>query len=603
MLAACTLNCNIGIAISTSGGDTTLKGAVVTGNQVSTNVGGNFTIASLQDSNTYKDSSQQAGGSVMVGISSTGPVSGTLNLGQTKINSNFTSVGEQSAIRAGDGGFAVNVQGKTDLVGGQITSTQAAVDAGKNTYSSAGGTTTTDLQNTAAYSAQSTSISLGAGSMPGKSASAGMSGVGFGSDKASANSTTTAGISGVAGNTAVRTGDAPTGLTAIFNKDQVKQEVAAQVAITSEFGKQASKAVGDYAATQLKKAQDDKDQAGIAAWNEGGASRVALHALVGGLTGGAAGAVGAGTASAAAPSIDELQGKLQDGLKSAGLGESAAKVIASLASGATAAGIGAAASGGSTAGAATAFNADMNNRQLHALEKNLLKTKAAEFAEKLKKDGYTSMTEDRALAILTEQVENRIDETQAKRLDTATMDDALKAQAQKYLNQIGSATGTYDDGRGNQIKYFTNTTASDQRRIEDYKNPSINAEPNVPAADYVTVQGGGLGVSGATSVNLHNGEVFVGGSKSYITPGVGGSITFGRMLDAPPLDASRGDAASNMLGGASAQSAVCAGGLCLGINQSIAKPNERPTAVEFGVGTPGVSAGVGVSIPVPGTKK
>ena len=84
---------------------------------------------------------------------------------------------------------------------------------------------------------------------------------------------------------------------------------------------------------------------------------------------------------------------------------STAKVIASLASGATAAGIGAAASGGSTAGAATAFNADMNNRQLHPDEKNLLKKKAAEFADKLRKEGYSAMTEERALAILTEQAD------------------------------------------------------------------------------------------------------------------------------------------------------------------------------------------------------
>jgi filamentous hemagglutinin len=170
--------------------------------------------------------------------------------------------------------------------------------------------------------------------------------------------------------------------------------------------------------------------------------------------------------------------------------------------GGAAAAVGAVASGGSTAGGATAFNADMNNRQLHPSEKALLKTKAAEFADKLKKDGYSAITEERALAILTEQADNRIDETQAKRLDTTTMDDALKAQAQKYLNQIGSAGGTYDDGRGNQIRYFTNTTASGERRIEDYKNPSINAEPNVPGIDYVTVQGRAFGKSTGMTINV-----------------------------------------------------------------------------------------------------
>jgi hypothetical protein len=354
---------------------------VVNGDQVTANVGGNLTIQSLQDTSQYNERSKSAGGSVTFG-----PAPGaSLNIGQTKINSDFKSVGEQSAIRAGDGGFNVSVQGATTLTGGQITSSQAAVDAGKNTYSSAGGTTTTDLQNSATFSANSVGVGLGTGRpAPGQSLSAGLSGVGIGSDTGSASSTTTAGISGVAGDTQARTGDKSTSIAPIFNKDEVRSEVNAQVAITSEFGKQASRAVGDYAKTQYDKALASDDKAGMDAWREGGTSRVALHAVVGGLTGGAAGAVGAGAASAAAPSIEELQGKLQDTLKTAGLGDSAAKTIASLAGGTTAAAIGAAASGGSTAGAATAFNADMNNRQLHPSEVTRAKDLAAKSGGKYK---------------------------------------------------------------------------------------------------------------------------------------------------------------------------------------------------------------------------
>ncbi|MGV0982938.1 MAG: hemagglutinin repeat-containing protein [Limnohabitans sp.] len=352
-----------------SGGDTNLKGAVVKGDQVTANVGGNLNIESLQDSSQYKEKSQQVGGSVMVGAG----FSGSVNVGQTKVNSDYLSVGEQSAIRAGDGGFNVNVNGKTNLTGGQITSTQAAIDNNKNSYEAKQGTTTTDLQNSANYSAQSVSVGMGTGALPGKSASAGMSGVGFGRDSGSAQSTTTAGISGVAGNTQARTGDKSTSIAPIFDKDKVQKEVSAQVAITSEFGKQASKAVGDYAQTKFKEAEKNNDQAGIDAWKEGGTSRVAMHAVVGGLTGGAAGAVGAGAASAAAPQLDELQSQLQQGLKKAGLGDDSSKLIASLASGATAAGIGAAASGGSVAGGATAFNADMNNRQLSLPERQKAK--------------------------------------------------------------------------------------------------------------------------------------------------------------------------------------------------------------------------------------
>ena len=191
-----------------------------------------------------------------------------------------------------------------------------------------------------------------------------------------ASSTTQAGISGIAGDNAARTGDAPTGLKPIFDKDKVRAEVQAQVAITAEFGRQASRAVGDYAAAQLKEAERNADQEGIDAWGEGGAKRVALHALVGGLTGGASGAVGAAAASAAASAIDELQGEFKTALKNAGVSDSAAQLIASLAGGATAASIGGAV-GGST-GAATAFNADMNNRQLHPSERKL----AQELAKK-----------------------------------------------------------------------------------------------------------------------------------------------------------------------------------------------------------------------------
>jgi filamentous hemagglutinin len=354
-----------------SGGDTNLKGAVVKADQVTAKVGGNLNIESLQDKSQYKESSKSAGGSVMVGAG----YSGSVNLAKSSINSDYLSVGEQSAIRAGDGGFQVNVQGKTTLTGGQITSTQAAIDNNKNSYEAKQGTTTTDLQNSANYSANSVGVGIGAGTLPGKSASAGMSGVGLGSDKGSAQSTTTAGISGVAGNAAARTGDKSTSINPIFDKDKTQKEVAAQVAITSEFGKQASKAVGDYAGNQLKdlsrKANAETDpgkkaalQAEAAKWEEGGAYRVAMHTAVGGLTGGLAGAVGAGAASAAAPTIDQLQGQLKTAIKNAGLGDSAANVISSLAGGTTAAAIGAAASGGSVAGGATAFNSDMNNRQL-----------------------------------------------------------------------------------------------------------------------------------------------------------------------------------------------------------------------------------------------
>ena len=208
-----------------------------------------------------------------MGAGASGPVSGNVNLAQTKINSDYTSVNEQSAIRAGDGGFNVKVQGKTDLISGQITSTQAAVDNNKNSFSSAGGVTTSDLNNSASYKASSVSVGVGMGSVPGQSASAGMSGVGIGSDKGSAQSTTTAGISGITGNSNARTGDKSTSIAPIFDADKVKKEIEAQVTITQEFNKQAGKAIDSYATTQRKALQEQIKNASNALFsNQSGGS-------------------------------------------------------------------------------------------------------------------------------------------------------------------------------------------------------------------------------------------------------------------------------------------------------------------------------------------
>lgn len=248
-----------------SGGDTTLKGASVRANQITTQVGGDLNIQSLHDQNQYQQSSHSAGGSLMIGLITTGPASGNLSLGKSSINSQYTSVNEQSAMLAGNGGFKVSVQGRTALTGGQISSTQAAIDASLNSYEAKQGTATVDMQNTASYSAKSVNIGLGMGTaLPNQSPRAALSGVGLGSDQGSAKSTTTAGISGVAGNTLARTGDASNSLKPIFDLDKVKKEIEAQVTITQEFNKQASQAISSYASGQRKALQEQAQKASTA---------------------------------------------------------------------------------------------------------------------------------------------------------------------------------------------------------------------------------------------------------------------------------------------------------------------------------------------------
>ena len=262
---------------------------------------------------------------------------GSLNLGQSKIKSDYTSVAEQSAIRAGDGGFQVNVQGKTTLTGGQITSTQAAVQEGKNQYSAKEGTQTQDLQNTASYEAKSVSIGLGAGKpSPSSSLGAGLSGVGIGSDGGSASSTSTAAISGIAGNTQARTGDKETGIAPIFDAAEVQREIQTQVAITSEFGKQAGKAITDYTNGQRQEIQaraesasTPEEKAKLAqAIKDVNMQERALNILVSAFTGMTGSVVTKEALSTVAEKFRDLM--IEDSKKFAGVVDSTGKLLSNL---------------------------------------------------------------------------------------------------------------------------------------------------------------------------------------------------------------------------------------------------------------------------------
>jgi filamentous hemagglutinin len=153
-----------------SGKDTNLKGAVVTAKQVQADVGGDLNLSSLQD--TSKFSSKQVDSSV--GVSICIPpfcygVSGTASFNQQKMKSDYASVSEQTGIKAGDGGFQVDVKGNTDLNGAIIASSDQAVKDGKNTLST-GTLTSSDIKNKAAYDASSIGLSGGMGEHIGRAA-------------------------------------------------------------------------------------------------------------------------------------------------------------------------------------------------------------------------------------------------------------------------------------------------------------------------------------------------------------------------------------------------------------------------------------------------
>ena len=368
-----------------SGGDTNLRGAVVAANTVKADVGGDLTIESLQDTSHYRESNKQVGGSVTFGPAPGASVSASAS----KINSDYASVSEQSGIRAGDGGFQVNVKGKTELTGGAITSTDKAVQENKNSFNSAGGLSTSDVQNTASYDASASGFTVGVGS------SLGSSGAGVGSDNGNASSTTQAAISGVAGNAEARTGDSEVGITPIFDKDKVKAEVGAQVAITTAFTQQAVPAAARFADDRAIALRREGKEDEARKWDEGGEYRVAMHAGIGLLAGGIGGAAGAATSAAAVPVIGEQ-------IASLNLPEPVRQGLTQV--------VGAAVGGavGGTAGAASAQTQTALNYVSHSPFTNVRRTVSQENARLMNQCG----------ANCTEQDMRRIDQQMVK-LETA----------------------------------------------------------------------------------------------------------------------------------------------------------------------------------------
>lgn len=324
-----------------SGGNTTLAGAVVTADHVKADVGGNLDIESRQDTATAAAKESSAGGSASICIPPIcygAYVMGSVYGGSARGTGSYASVNEQSGIQAGDGGFEVNVQGNTNLVGGVIASTDAAVDGGNNTFQS-GSLTSSDIVNTDSFNASGYSVA--AGYNTGSSA-------GIGSAGGGRTSVTSSGISGVAGNANVRSGDGSNGLTLGWNAGGLLTDVQAQIEITAAFSQQAASAWGQYANGKFGAAVAAEDEEAAACWAPDGACRAAGHAAIGGLTGGVGGALGAGVSSAMAPVfIDYLRAN-----------DVPEVLVQAFAAGA-AAGVGGALGG--SAGAAAGFNEATNN--------------------------------------------------------------------------------------------------------------------------------------------------------------------------------------------------------------------------------------------------
>ncbi|VFR68830.1 Putative large exoprotein involved in heme utilization or adhesion of ShlA/HecA/FhaA family [plant metagenome] len=158
-----------------SGGDTTLRGAVGQADQILASVGGNLLLESQQDTSTYKSKQSSGGvsGSLCYGCAS----SVAFNIGRGKMNSDYASVTQQTGLKAGDGGFLIDVVGNTTLIGSVISSSQQAVADGLN-HLSTGTLRVEDIRNHAEYSASQVSVGGGFSFGGGGGESAGQGGVG-----------------------------------------------------------------------------------------------------------------------------------------------------------------------------------------------------------------------------------------------------------------------------------------------------------------------------------------------------------------------------------------------------------------------------------------
>ncbi|WP_245256479.1 hemagglutinin repeat-containing protein [Bartonella tamiae] len=131
-----------------SGADTNLNGAVITGDSLKAEIGGNLNIVSPQDTEVSKNKNQTISGGFNGNVSASWQ--------QSNSSGNYASVIEQSGIKVGDGGFNIKVNNNTGLIGGIISSTATA---DKNRLET-GTLTTNDIKNFAEANADSKGFNL-----------------------------------------------------------------------------------------------------------------------------------------------------------------------------------------------------------------------------------------------------------------------------------------------------------------------------------------------------------------------------------------------------------------------------------------------------------
>jgi filamentous hemagglutinin len=511
-----------------SGGDTNIKGGVVSAVNVVANIGGDLNVQSLQDKVVYDSKQKSAGVSVSVCIPpacyGASTVSGSLS--RAAVNGDFLSVGEQSGIKAGDGGFQLVVHGNTDLIGGVISSSQAAIDQGKNSLAT-GSLTYTELKNKDVYEASSFAMSgsvsgkfgdqgkavssadkLAAGGKAAPSATGG-----FGQDSGNQSSTTASAISAGALTITDEAKQAATGktveqalagiatgvtdtaaaqagaLTQAWNGEALMKEVQAQTQITQAFSAQAPRAIADFASRQEKLIEDELKndptnvdlKADLAKWGEGGSYRVALHTVSGALSGGIGGALGSATVASSAQLLTDIQFKAEVTLVESGMAPATARILAQGVAEATSIAVGTIVGG--AAGASTSLTTDTNNRQESIAEISLIKKLAEGKAKQMcagNSDCIVRMTLTWADAL--------------EKVSKGNIDSADAAKNMVYLTKLANASkDPNSEGARGELLGYLNTLSTAQSILAPY-----TGLPVLVNGKSFTVNGSPLTYFGAT---------------------------------------------------------------------------------------------------------
>lgn len=278
-----------------SGADTRLQGAVVKGEQVSAEVGGNLLLESLQDRSTYRSrqSSSSAGVSLCIPPFCAGTSTASASQSNSKARGDYASVNQQSGLQAGDGGFQLKVKGRTDLTGAVIASSEQAARDGLNRLET-GALRVRDVENHSDYKASSSglvaSIGFGVGEAnkeamaqtnQDKSYRPDLTGSAVSKISGSDSSVTRSGISQadivitdwqaqqeLTGQTAtalldtlndaVRAGDSPGGIGKNWDGKKLERVVQANAEIMTAFSQQAGHAVSAYVQNRREELLEQK---------------------------------------------------------------------------------------------------------------------------------------------------------------------------------------------------------------------------------------------------------------------------------------------------------------------------------------------------------